>query len=203
MANQGQSTHQGLEGLTAAANQAAKAEGAKKGLPPVHLWNPEFCGDLNMRIAVDGTWFYEGTPIGRKRLVKLFSRILRHDEDGKYYLVTPVEKVGLQVEDAPFVGVEMLIEGKGEDQILQFRTNVDDWVRVDHDHPLRFEVDPASDGLKPYVLVRARLEALISRAVYYDLAALGCEHNIDNEMWFGVWSSETFFKMALVSELAG
>jgi len=172
------------------------------GLPPVHLWNPEFCGDLNMRIAVDGTWFYEGTPIGRKRMVKLFSRILRHDEDGKFYLVTPVEKVGLQVEDAPFVGVEMRIQGEGADQILQFRTNVDDWVSVDKDHPLRFEVDPVSDGLKPYVLVRARLEALISRAVYYDLAALGVEHNIDEETWFGVWSSGVFFKMALADDLA-
>ena len=183
--------------------KAGGEQGEHSGLPPVHLWNPEFCGDLNMRIAVDGTWFYEGTPIGRKRLVKLFSRILRHDEDGKYYLVTPVEKVGLRVEDAPFVGVEMRVEGEGADQMLQFRTNVDDWVSVDKDHPLRFEVDPVSNGLKPYVLVRARLEALISRPVYYDLAALGVEHNIDKEMWFGVWSNGDFFKMAPVSDLAG
>jgi hypothetical protein len=183
--------------------KAGGEAGEYSGLPPVHLWNPEFCGDLNMRIAVDGTWFYEGTPIGRKRLVKLFSRILRHDEDGKYYLVTPVEKVGLEVEDAPFLGVEMRIQGEGKDQVLQFRTNVDDWVEVDGDHPLRFEVDPVSNGLKPYVLVRARLEALISRAVYYDLAALGCEHNIDNEVWFGVWSCGVFFKMALAGDLDG
>ncbi len=183
--------------------KAGGEAGERSGLPPVHLWNPEFCGDLNMRIAVDGTWYYEGTPIGRKRLVKLFSRILRHDEDGKYYLVTPVAKVGLGVEDAPFLGVEMRIQGEGADQVLQFRTNVDDWVKVDRDHPLRFEVDPVSDGLKPYVLVRARLEALISRAVYYDLAALGCENNIDNEVWFGVWSCGVFFKMALANDLDG
>ena len=110
-------------------------------LPPVDQWNPAFCGDLNMRIARDGTWFYEGTPIGRKRLVRLFSRILRHDEDGKYYLVTPVEKVGIEVEDAPFIGVEMKRSGAGIDQDIAFRTNVDDWVRADRDHPLRFDED--------------------------------------------------------------
>jgi uncharacterized protein len=183
--------------------KAGGQEGTGSGLPPVELWNPEFCGDLNMRIALDGTWFYEGTPIGRKRLVKLFSRILRHDEDGKYYLVTPVEKVGLIVEDAPFIGVEMRVEGEGENQVLQFRTNVDDWVRVDPDHALRFEVDPASGGLKPYVLVRGRLEALVARAVYYDLAALGVEHIVAGVKWYGVWSCGIFFPMARADDLAG
>src|SRR3569623_3037752 len=109
MANQGQSTHQGLEGLTAAATSAAKAEGAKKGLPPVHLWKPPFCGALDIRIASDGTWFYMGTPIGRPALVRLFSTILKR-EDGKHYLVTPVEKVGIKVDDAPFMVVEMVKE---------------------------------------------------------------------------------------------
>lgn len=182
--------------------KASGEAGAEDGLPPVHLWNPEFCGDLNMRIAVDGTWFYEGTPIGRKRLVKLFSRILRHDDD-QFFLVTPVEKIGLQVEDAPFIAVEMLVEGTGDNQVLQFRTNVDDWVKIDKDHPLRFEIDAASDGLKPYVLVRARLEALVTRAVYYDLAALGVEHMVEGDTWFGVWSGGVFFKMALAEGLAG
>src|SRR3984885_11070489 len=143
MAKQGQSTDQGLEGLTVAANQAAKASPAGKGLPPVHLWNPPFCGDLDMRIASDGTWFYLGTPIGRPALVRLFSTILKR-EDGKHFLVTPVEKVGITVDDAPFLAVEM---EKGEDAggpLLKFRTNVDDWVDCDADHRLRFEL--ADDG---------------------------------------------------------
>ena len=109
MANQGQTTHQGLEGLTVAAREAANAAPAGKGLPPVHLWNPPFCGDLDMRIAGDGTWFYMGTPIGRPALVRLFSTILKR-EDGKHFLVTPVEKVGIRVDDAPFLAVEMLKE---------------------------------------------------------------------------------------------
>jgi hypothetical protein len=179
------------------------AAGDNDGLPPVDKWNPEFCGDLNMRIAADGTWFYEGTPIGRKRLVKLFSRILRHDEDGKFYLVTPVEKVGLVVEDAPFLAIEMRTEGTGEGQQILFRTNVDDWVKTGRAHPLRFGKDLASGAPKPYVLVRGRLEALVARAVYYDLVALGVEHEVAGELWFGVWSSGAFFAMARAGELAG
>ena len=137
MAKQGQTTHQGLEGLTAAVRDAANA-GPAKGLPPVHLWNPPFCGDLDMRIASDGTWFYMGTPIGRPALVRLFSTILKR-EDGKHFLVTPVEKVGIRVDDAPFLAVEMLKETDDRGRLLRFRTNVDDWVPCDSGHRLRFE----------------------------------------------------------------
>src|SRR6267378_2460993 len=126
MAKQGQTTNQGLEGLTAAVRDAANANPAK-GLPPVHLWNPPFCGDLDMRIAGDGTWFYMGTPIGRPALVRLFSTILKR-EDGKHFLVTPVEKVGIRVDDAPFLAVEMQNEQGERGRLLHFRTNVDDWV---------------------------------------------------------------------------
>src|SRR6201986_2162377 len=130
MANQGQTASQGLEGLTVAARQAANTTAAGKGLPPVHLWNPPFCGDLDMRIASDGTWHYMGTPIGRPALVRLFSTILKR-EDGKYFLVTPVEKVGIRVDDAPFMAVEMRRSSTARGQLLQFRTNGDDWGDCD------------------------------------------------------------------------
>ncbi len=156
MAKQGQTTHQGLEGLTAAVRNAANA-GPAKGLPPVHLWNPPFCGDLDMRIASDGTWFYMGTPIGRPALVRLFSTILKR-EDGKHFLVTPVEKVGIRVDDAPFLAVEMLKETDDRGRLLRFRTNVDDWVPCDSGHRLRFEA-AADGGLTPYLHVRADLWA--------------------------------------------
>ncbi len=173
-----------------------------RGLPPVHLWNPPFCGDLDMRIAADGTWYYMGSPIGRKPLVRLFSTVLRHDEDGKYYLVTPVEKVGITVDDAPFLAVQMGVDGAGADQVITFTTNVGDEFRVDGEHPLRFETEKVTDGLKPYVLVRGRLEALVSRAVLYDLVELGCEHEVDGNLRFGVWSSGVFYPMAKAADLA-
>jgi uncharacterized protein len=165
--------------------------------PPVHLWNPPFCGDIDMRIAADGTWFYMNSPIGRKPLFKLFASVLRHDDDGKFYLVTPVEKCGIRVDDAPFVAIRMRVEGKGRDQVIGFETNVDDEVVVNHDHPFRFETEVGTEGLKPYVLVRARLEALVSRALFYDLAALG---TVEGE-WFGVWSSGEFFPMQRADEI--
>src|SRR5215468_7166244 len=146
MAKQGQTTTQGLEGLTAAAKQAAddaaRTKGTGKPLPPVHLWNPPFCGDLDMRIGSDGTWFYMGTPIGRPALVRLFSTILKR-ESGRHFLVTPVEKVGIRVDDAPFVTVEMQRERDERGALLRFRTNVDDWVDCDGDHRLRFEISAA------------------------------------------------------------
>lgn len=175
------------ESLAAAAGAAAKG----KGLPPVHLWNPDFCGDIDMRIARDGTWYYMGSPIGRKAMVRLFSTILRHDADGKFYLVTPVEKVGIEVDDAPFVAVEMEVEGQGPDQVLSFRTNVDDWVTADADHPIRVAIDPKTEEPSPYVLVRDRLEALIARAVFYDLVDLAEER--DGRL--GVWSAGVFFPL--------
>jgi uncharacterized protein len=174
-----------------------EATGRAKGLPPVHLWNPPFCGDLDMRIAADGTWFYMNSPIGRKPLFKLFSSVLRHDEDGKYYLVTPVEKCGIQVDDAPFLAIRMNAEGEGKSQVISFETNVDDEVVVNKEHPLRFETEAGTSGLKPYVLVRARLEALVSRALFYDLVAKG---NVEGD-WFGVWSSGEFFPMQRADEI--
>ena len=170
-----------------AAEARKAAEG--KGLPPVHKWNPEFCGDIDMEIRRDGSWFYMGTPIARPAMVKLFSTILRHDEDGKYYLVTPVEKVGIRVEERPFVAVELQTEGEGREQILHFRTNLDDYVTLDADHPLRVEIDPQTGEPSPYILVRDRLEALISRPVYYELAELAKER----DGVFGLWSSGAFF----------
>jgi hypothetical protein len=183
-----------LEGLTVAAREAVNATAAGKGLPPVHLWNPPFCGDLDMRIASDGTWFYMGTPIGRPALVRLFSTILKR-EDGKHFLVTPVEKVGIRVDDAPFMAVEMQNEAGDNGRLLRFRTNVDDWVPCDKGHRLRFEM--ADDGgLMPYLHVRADLWAKVTRALYYDLVDMGEERVVDGEPMFGVYSGGEFFAMA-------
>jgi hypothetical protein len=193
MAKQGQTGQHGLEGLTAAASEAADAAGGKT-LPPVHLWNPPFCGDLDMRIAADGTWFYMGTPIGRPALVRLFSTILKR-EDGKHFLVTPVEKVGIRVDDAPFLAVEMRKEQRDGGRRLHFRTNVDDWVACDAAHRLRFEA-AADGGLTPYLHVRADLWAKVTRALYYDLVDIGEERAVDGHPMFGVASSGAFFAMA-------
>ncbi len=167
-----------------------------KGLPPVHLWNPPFCGDLDMRIARDGTWFYLGTPIGRFELVKLFSSILRRDDD-KYFLVTPVEKVGITVDDAPFVAVDFEVSGSGVDQVLTFNTHVGDVAVAGPQHPIRVERDAETGEPSPYILVRANLEALIDRKSFYRLVDCGSHH----EDWFGVWSSGEFFRIIPSSEL--
>jgi hypothetical protein len=171
--------------------------------PPVHLWNPDFCGDLDIRIARDGTWYYLGSPIGRKPLVRLFSGVLRLDDDNKYYLVTPVEKIGITVDDAPFVAVEMFREGTGRDQILSFRTHVDDYVILDQEHRLRVTFNAETDEPSPYITVRANLEALINRPVFYDLVALANEEVIDGETRFGVWSSGHFFEFGKSDEVLG
>jgi hypothetical protein len=194
MAKQGQITTQGLEALTTAARDAAQGDKAGQGLPPVHLWNPPFCGDLDMRIASDGTWFYLGTPIGRPALVRLFSTILKR-EDGKHFLVTPVEKVGIRVDDAPFLAVEMLVAQDASGPTLRFRTNVDDWVSCDSAHRLRFETG-ADGGLTPYLHVRSELWAKVTRAIYYDLVDRGEERVVDGRALFGVASAGTFFPMA-------
>lgn len=175
---------------------------SKRGAPPVHLWNPPFCGDLDMRIARDGTWFYMGTPIGRMPLVKLFSSVLRYDEDGSYLLVTPVEKVGLQVDDVPFVGVELdkIAQDDGSDALV-LRTNVDDVVVISQDHPLRFYNDPETGGLTPYCLIRGRLEARLGRPLLYQLADFGEEQSIQDENWFGVTSCGSFFPMMRMMDL--
>ncbi len=170
-----------------------------RGPAPVHLWNPDYCGEMDMRIARDGTWFYMGTPIGRKPLVKLFANILRRDGDD-YFLVTPVEKVGITVEDAPFVAVDFEVTGQGKDQILTFTTQTDDVVRADADHPIRVQFQ--ADTPSPYVLVRTNLEALIDRKSFYRLVELGVTHLIDGQDWFGVWSAGTFFPLARASGLS-
>ena len=186
------------EGIAAAARAAAKG----KGLPPVHLWNPDYCGALDMRIARDGTWFYLGTPIGRPELVRLFSTILRKDGD-EYVLVTPVEKVGITVDDAPFVAVDFDAEGEGDAQTLTFQTNVGDFAAAGSDHPIRVERDPETGEPSPYVLIRARLEALIDRKSFYRLVEIARHHEMDGERWFGVWSDGVFFPIIPSSELDG
>lgn len=176
---------QGLESLLKAQDGAS--------LPPVDKWNPPYCGAIGMRIASDGTWFYQGSPIGRRPLVKLFARVLRRDNDGRHYLVTPVEKVDVTVDDAPFLAVEMEIEGHGEEQTLVFRTNVDDIVRCGPDHPIRFVEEAGTGGLKPYLLVRGRLEALVTRALYYDLVEIAVTRVHHGREQLGLWSGGQFF----------
>ncbi len=170
-------------------------------LPPVHLWNPDDCGEIEMRISRDGTWFHEGRPITRRRMVRLFSTILRRDADGVHYLVTPAEKLAIQVDDAPFVAVEMTTHGAGEAQVLVFRTNVDDQVMAGPAHPIRLERAGASDEPAPYVRVRDGLDALIARPVFYDLVELGVEAEVAGEAHLGVWSAGAFFPLAPMAEL--
>ena len=176
----------GLEGMAAA---LAKA----KGLPPVDKWNPPFCGDIDMRIAADGTWHYQKTPIGRPALVKLFASVLKREGD-KYFLVTPVEKVGIAVDDVPFLAVEMSL-ASDRAQTLTFRTNVDDIVTAGPGHALRFETE-ASGGLRPYLHVRRDLWAKVTRALFYDLVELGEERECGGQRMFGVASAGEFFPMA-------
>jgi len=188
--------------MTAASDVSSPLRGLgevtkSRGLPPVERWNPPFCGDIDMRIAADGTWFYMNSPIGRKPLVKLFSSILRLDDDGKYYLVTPVEKCGIKVDDAPLFAIRMSVEGAGKAQTIKLETQVDDEVVIGPEHPMRVADEAGTGGLKPYVLVRRNLEALVSRALFYDLVALGV---VEGE-WFGVWSSGQFFPMQRADEI--
>ncbi len=177
---------------------ASSARAAKKGrgIPPVEKWNPPFCGDLDMRIARDGTWFYLGTPIGRHGLVKLFSSIIRKDGED-YFLVTPVEKVGITVEDAPFVAIDF--DRVGAD--LRFVTNVEDQVVAGPDHPIRVERDAQTGEPSPYVLIRRNLEALIDRKSFYRLVDLGEVAQWEGDDWFGVWSSGVFFPIIPAAEL--
>ena len=183
------------EGLAASAKAATK-----RGPAPVHLWNPPFCGDLDMRIARDGTWFYLGTPIGRKPLVKLFSSILKREGDA-YFLVTPVEKVGITVDDAPFVAVDFEVLGEGAARTLTFTTQVDDVVTAGPDHPIRVTRDPETGEPSPYILIRANLEALIDRKSFYRLVDIGETASHEGEDWFGIRSSGEFFPIIPASEL--
>lgn len=159
-------------------------------LPPVASWNPEHCGDSDMRIARDGTWYHQGSPIGRAAMVRLFSTILRREPDGRFVLVTPVEKLDIEVEDAPFQAVEMKREGEGAEMKLAFRLNTGDLVNADAEHELRFENTP--DGPRPYLHVRAGLEALVARPVYYELAEIALSNGSAPA---GVWSNGAFFAL--------
>ena len=187
MAKEGQS---GLEAIT-----GALARAGAKGPPPVERWNPPFCGDLDMRIAADGTWFYLKTPIGRPALVKLFASVLKREGDS-YFLVTPVEKCGITVDDAPFLAVELNVENGAEGRVLHFRTNVDDWVSCGPQHALRFEPEAGTGGLKPYLHVRRDLWAKVTRTLFFDLVEIGEEREVDGKAMFGVASMGVFFAMA-------
>ncbi|RYD90278.1 MAG: DUF1285 domain-containing protein [Sphingomonadales bacterium] len=164
--------------------------GEENRLPPVEKWNPEHCGDSEMRIASDGTWYHQGSPIGRQAMVRLFSTILRREPDGSYVLVTPVEKLSIAVDDAPFVAVELKSEGEGAGRRLAFRLNTGDLVMANGDHPLR--VIDRADGPHPYVTVRKGLDALIARSVYYELAELALAEEGERP---GLWSDGQFFPL--------
>lgn len=183
------------ESLAASAGAVAKG-----GPPPVEKWNPPFCGDIDMRIARDGTWFYLGTPIGRPALVRLFSNILWREGD-RYFLVTPVEKVGITVDDAPFLAVDVAVEGQGRDQHLTFETKTGDRATAGPDHPIRVVRDPDTGEPAPYVLIRRNLEALIDRKSFYRLVDLGTHEERDGTRWFGLWSRGAFFPVIPSAEL--
>jgi len=195
MVQKGEPEPQSLAALASGAREAVR-----KGPPPVHLWNPPFCGDLDMRIGADGTWYYLKTPIGRPALVQLFASVLKREAE-RYFLVTPVEKCGIAVDDAPFVAVELRVDEPGPRQTLHFRTNVDDWVACGGKHALRFEPEPETGGLKPYLHVRRDLWALVKRALFYDLVELGEERDIDGVAMFGIASAGAFFAMAPAASL--
>ncbi|MGI3899461.1 MAG: DUF1285 domain-containing protein [Janthinobacterium lividum] len=180
----------GPPGMAAPLDALIADAATRKGPLPVHLWNPPFCGDIDMRITRDGTWHYAGSPIGRPALVRLFASVLRHDED-RFVLVTPVEKLGITVEDAPFLAVEL----QGDTATgLRLRTNLDEWITLDIDHPLRFEPGPA-EALKPYARVRDGLWALVTRPVFYELIAKGEVRDVAGRTLFGVASGPSFFPM--------
>jgi hypothetical protein len=180
-------------------SEAVRASG--RGPPPVHLWNPPYCGEIDMRIGSDGIWYYQKTPVGRPALVRLFASILKR-EGGRYYLVTPVEKCGITVDDAPFVAVDVIAEDFESRRALRFRTNVDEEIICDAEHPLRFEPQ-ANGGLKPYLHVRRDLWALATRRVYFDLVDLGEERDLEQGRWFGVASRGQFFPMVPADQLEG
>ena len=170
----------------ASGNSSAAPQGPRR---------PAELGDLDMRIARDGTWFYRGSPIGRRPLVRLFSTVLRRDAEGSYWLVTPAERGRITVDDAPFVAVEVAISGEGREQRLIFRTNVDDTVAADGDHPVRVVNDAATGAPNPYILVRNGLEARLSRPVFYELVERGTEERVGDTTLFGVWSNGRFFPL--------
>ncbi|WP_372886879.1 DUF1285 domain-containing protein [Shimia sp.] len=180
---------------------AARAAQGDKGLPPVHLWNPASSGKIDMRIARDGSWHYQGSPITRPRMVRLFSTILRRDGD-HYVLVTPVEKVEIEVEDVPFVAVDLEVRGAGADQVLCFLTNVGDRVEAGAEAPIRVAHDPETGAPAPYVRVRGNLEARIDRKSFYRMVELGEEGMHQGQSWFGLRSGGVFFPIQPLADLA-
>jgi hypothetical protein len=164
---------------------------------------PAICGDIDFRIAADGTWYYHGSPIGRKELVRLFARALAREADGSFWLKTPVEKARIRVDDAPFLGVELAREGRDASQILRLRTNVDDWVVIGPEHPLRMARGPEGLGPKPYVAVRPGLNALLARPVYYELAGLAVTGPAASDSPMGVWSAGAFFALEMSDSRPG
>ncbi len=184
------------DSIATAARMAAKMAADGKGMPPVHAWNPPFCGDLDIRIARDGTWFYLGTPIGRPELARLFSTILKREGDA-YFLVTPVEKVGIRVDDAPFLAVDFTVTGEGTAQVLTFVTSMGDHAVAGPANPIRVARDADSDEPAPYVHIRAGLEARIDRKSFYRLVDIGADH----DGWFGLWSQGAFFPVIPSSEM--
>jgi hypothetical protein len=159
--------------------------------------SPAVCGDIDIRIAADGTWYYHGSPIGRKELVRLFARVLAREADGSYWLKTPVEKARIRVDDAPFLGVELAREGQDASQILRLRTNVDDWVVIGPEHPLRMARGPEGPEPRPYVAVRHGLDALLARPVYYELAGLAVTGPGPGDSPLGIWSAGAFFALEM------
>ncbi|MCL4187078.1 MAG: DUF1285 domain-containing protein [Rhodobacteraceae bacterium] len=179
---------------------AAAGRAARRGLPPVHLWNPPYCGEIDIRIARDGSWHYLGTPIGRAPLVRLFASILKREGD-RFFLVTPVEKVGIRVDDVPFVAVDVDVAGRGAAQALRFTTSVGDEVTAGADRPIRVHRGAAAGEPAPYVLVRPGLDARIDRKTFYRLVDLGEHSDHAGGRWFGVRSQGVFFPIILSAEL--
>ena len=177
--------------------------GGQRQPAPVDSWNPPYCGDIGLKILHDGTWIYQGSAIARPSMVKLFASVLRKDADGRTYLVTPAEKVDVEVEDAPFLAVEIEVQGGGKAQQLVFRTNVDDVIACGPEHPLHFAEQQPGGGLKPYVHVRGRLVALVTRALLHDLVALAVEEPHEGAAVTGVWSGGTFFPLVPGSRFSG
>lgn len=178
-----------------------------KGQTPQLTEGQTLCGDLDIRIDSEGLWFYHGSPIGRKELVKLFASVLQLDEDGKYWLITPAEKGEIVVEDVPFQAVEMTVEGENEQQILTFRTNIDEIVIADEAHPIRIEVNPETEEPAPYVMVRDGLEARLTRSVFYQLVDLSVEKphqpaKYSGSKTFGIWSSGQFYQIGTLTDQA-
>jgi hypothetical protein len=168
---------------------------SKRPLPPVERWNPPLSGDIDLRIARDGTWYHEGIAFQREALVRLFASILRRDQDGCYYLVTPVEKWRIQVDDAPFIAVRLDAAGLGSDQILCFTTNLGDTVLASAEHPLVVEYQDPRGEPAPYIHIRGGLRALLRRSVFIELVELGEERPTATGQDYGVWSQGQFFHL--------